>query len=150
MLELAASLECVPAARRADLGRWILERTWTNRDPRLWTLLGRVGARVPTYASAHHVVPPSTVERWLDHLMREKWGEVPTAARAAMHLARMTGDRARDVSEGVRHEVGRRLEAVHAPPEWTRAVLELVPVEAADQAEFFGESLPVGLVLAAG
>ena len=53
MLELAASLEAVTPARRADLGRWILERTWTNRDPRLWRALGRLGARVPTYASAH-------------------------------------------------------------------------------------------------
>jgi len=147
MLELAASLENVPSARRADLGRWILERTWTNRDPRLWRALGRVGARIPTYASAHHVVAPTTVERWLDHLLREKWAEVPTAAHAAVQMARVTGDRARDLSEGVRREIARRVESTGAPPEWARAVLEHVPVVEADRAEFFGESLPVGLEL---
>lgn len=150
MLDLAASLEAVPPARRADLGRWILERTWTSRDPRLWTALGRVGARVPTYASAHHVVPPSAVERWLDHLMREKWEDMPTAARAAVQMARVTGDRSRDVAEGQRRDIARRLGAAGAPPEWQRAVLELVPVARSEQDEFFGESLPVGLELVRG
>ncbi len=147
MLEVAASLEAVEPARRSDLGRWLLERTWTNRDPRLWRAVGRVGARVPTYASAHHVVPPATVEQWLDHLLREKWTEVPTAAAAATQMARVTGDRTRDVSEATRIEIARRLEMAGAPPEWRRSVLEFVPIAAVDRTEFFGESLPVGLVL---
>jgi hypothetical protein len=147
MLDLAASLERVPAARRADLGRWIVERTWNDRDPRLWTALARVGARVPTYASAHHVVPPATVERWLDHLLRERWAEVPTAARAAVQMARVTGDRARDLPETVRAEVAKRLESSGAPEELVRAVREHVALGEAELAEFFGESLPVGLLL---
>lgn len=147
MLELAASLERVPAARRAALGRWILEKTWSSRDPRLWAALGRVGARAPAYASAHYVVPTSVVTTWLDHLLREKWSEVPTAPRAALQIARVTGDRARDLSESLRKEVARRMVAVSAPPEWVRAVTELVPLESADRAEFFGEGLPLGLVL---
>jgi hypothetical protein len=147
MLDLVASLERVAAARRVDLGRWIVEMTWRDRDPRLWTALSRVGARVPTYASAHHVVPPHSVERWLDHLLREKWAEVPTAARSATQMARVTGDRARDVSEPVRAEIAKRLEAQGAPAEWARSVREYVDVDEAERAEFFGESLPVGLVL---
>jgi uncharacterized protein YjeT (DUF2065 family) len=147
MLELAASLERVPAERRADLGRWIVERTWNDRDPRLWTALSRIGARVPTYASAHHVVPPAMVERWLDHLLRERWAEVPSAARAAVQMARVTGDRARDISEPVRSEIVKRLESSGAPEEWVRAVREHVALGEAELAEFFGESLPVGLVL---
>jgi molecular chaperone DnaK (HSP70) len=147
MLDLVASLERVVAPRRVDLGRWIVEMTWRDRDPRLWTALSRVGARVPTYASAHHVVPPHSVERWLDHLLREKWAEVPTAARSATQMARVTGDRARDVSEPVRSEVAKRLEAQGAPVEWVRSVREYVDVDDAERAEFFGESLPVGLVL---
>ena len=62
-LELASWLERVPVEFRIELGRWLLERTWTSRDPRLWAALGRIGARVPAYASAHHVLPPSIVER---------------------------------------------------------------------------------------
>jgi hypothetical protein len=87
------------------------------------------------------------VERWLDHLLREKWDEVPSAPLAALQLARATGDRARDVSESMRRDVAKRLEKTRAPTEWVTAVLDVVPLIDADRAEFFGESLPSGLVL---
>jgi hypothetical protein len=147
MLELASWLERVPVEFRIELGRWLLERTWTSRDPRLWAALGRIGARVPAYASAHHVLPPSVVERWLDHLLRERWQEVPSAARAASQLARVTSDRARDLSESARHEVAKRLEAAAAPADWIQAVREFVPVAEAERADWFGDELPVGLLL---
>ena len=148
LLELASSLERVPPLRRVELGGWILERTWTERDPRLWAAIGRLGARVPAYASVHHVIAPSHAERWLDHLLREKWEEVPTAAQAAVQLARVTNDRARDVSEKTRLEVAKKLAAIDAREEWQRAVREYVPERAADREAFFGESLPIGLRLA--
>jgi hypothetical protein len=150
MLEMASSLERVPAARRAELGAWVLEQTWTDRDPRLWAAIGRLGARIPAYASIDHVVGPSTVERWIDHLLREKWAEVPTAAEAAARMARLTEDRGRDLPERVRQEVARRLEALPAEvahPEWARAVRERVDVEERDRIAFFGEEMPVGLRL---
>ena len=146
LLELASWLERVPVGERATLGSWLIERSWTQRDPRLWTALGRVGARVPAYASAHYVVPPTTVERWLDHLLREKWRDVPTAAPAAVLLARRTADRARDISERVRLEVVRALEAVDAPAEAVHCVREVVPVAEAERAAWF-EDLPAGLRL---
>lgn len=157
MLELASSLERLDPERRAQLGRWVLERTWTDRDPRLWEALARIGARNPMYASAHHTVPTRTVERWLDHMQRERWEEVPAAARAAVSLSRVTGDRSRDLSEGTREEVIRRLEkaakggmpiSAEQLAEWTRALREFVALDRADQVAFYGEELPVGLELA--
>ncbi|MFT3774555.1 MAG: Hsp70 family protein [Minicystis sp.] len=147
LLDLASVLERVPAARRSELGGWILEKTWTSKDPRLWAAIGRIGARVPAYASAHHVVSPPVAERWVDHLLREKWDALPSAPQAAVQLARVTGDRARDVSERTRREVERRLVAVGAKAEWVRAVREFVAVEEAERAALFGEGLPVGLRL---
>ncbi len=150
MLEMASSLERVPAARRAELGAWVLERTWTDRDPRLWAAIGRLGARIPAYASVDHVVSPTTVGRWIDHLLREKWAEVPTAAEAAARMARFTEDRGRDLPPSVRAEVAGRLAALPAPiahPEWARAVTEKVDVEERDRLAFFGEEMPVGLRL---
>jgi hypothetical protein len=147
MLELASFLERVPAQLRTTLARYVLERTWTARDPRLWAAIGRIGARVPAYASAHHVIAPNDAERLLDHLLREKWDEMPSAPRAAMQLARVTGDRARDVAESVRREVQSRLERHGARADFIRAVSEYVPVEEADRLENFGEQLPVGLRL---
>src|SRR5262249_39551865 len=70
LLATLASLERVPIARRVTLGEWILEKTWVDDDPRLWAALGRIGARVPLYASAHHVVPARTAEAWLERLLR--------------------------------------------------------------------------------
>ncbi len=145
--DMAAFLERVAPARRAELGGWVLERTWTERDPRLWAALGRIGARVPAYASVHHVVPPHVAERFLDHLLREKWAAVPTAASCAVQLARRTGDRARDVGDRVRREVEQRLVSVGADDLAVRAVREVVEVEEKERAAFFGEALPLGLKL---
>jgi hypothetical protein len=146
-LDMASSLERVAPARRSELGGWVLERTWTDRDSRLWAAIGRLGARVPAYASVHHVVSPHVVERWLDHLLREKWDLVPKAAQAAVQLARRTGDRARDVNERVRQEVEKRLVAMGAEEPWVRAVREVVAVEESERAAFFGDALPPGLRL---
>ncbi|MFO0591966.1 MAG: Hsp70 family protein [Polyangiaceae bacterium] len=147
MLDMAASLERVPASARAELGSWILDKTWTDRDPRWWAAIGRIGARVPAYASVHHVVSPLVAEKWLDQLLRDKWHDLPTAAAAAVQLARVTDDRARDVSLRVRGEVERRLEKEGAREAWIRAVREFQPVEESDRAAFFGEGLPIGLRL---
>jgi molecular chaperone DnaK (HSP70) len=146
-LDMAATLERVAPARRAELGGWVLERTWTDRDPRLWSAIGRLGARAPAYASVHHVVAPLVAERWLDHLLREKWGSIPTAVQAAIRLARMTGDRSRDIGEPMRREVEQRLMAAGAKPEQVTAVREVVPIDEVERAAFFGDALPLGLRL---
>lgn len=146
-LDMASSLERVDPSRRVALGGWVLERTWIDRDPRLWVALGRIGARVPGYASVHHVIAPHVAERWLDHALREKWQTVPTAAQAAVKLARRTDDRARDVGDAVRREVERRLIAIGADDAWIRAVRDVVPVDEKERAAFYGETLPLGLRL---
>ena len=147
LLELGASLERVPVERRVALGDWLIERSYRDRDPRLWSALGRVGARVPGYASAHHVVPARSAESWLDHLLRERWHEVPTAAATASQLARRTDDRSRDIADGLREEVIRRLEAIAADAQLISCVREFVPLVEAERAAWFGEELPVGLRL---
>jgi molecular chaperone DnaK (HSP70) len=147
MLELCASLERVEPERRVKLGAWLIERTWTEQNPRLWAAIGRLGARAPAYASLHHVVATRTAEAWLDHLLREKWSELATAPRAAMLLARATGDRTRDVSGELRDKTARALEAAGADPSWVLAVREVVPIEDRERGEFFGEEIPAGLRL---
>jgi hypothetical protein len=145
MLDCATFLERLPNDQRSALGEAILERTWTKQDPLLWSALGRVGARVPVYASLHHVVPPRIVEGWLDHLLREKWEELPTATAAAVQMGRLTEDRARDVDDRVRIQLIRRCERLGTAPELWRPLRELVAIEEHERAERFGEELPVGL-----
>src|SRR6185436_21184252 len=102
LLALVSQLERVPAEKKAELGHWLLEQTWSDRDPRLWACLGRLGARVPAYASAHYALKGSVVERWVEQLLRERWSEVHTAAACALSLARLTGDLVRDLSPRLR------------------------------------------------
>ncbi|MDF2692445.1 MAG: Chaperone protein DnaK [Labilithrix sp.] len=147
-LVMLAALERAPAARRAVLGEWIVEKTWTNDDARLWTAIGRVGARVPVYASVHHVVPVRNVEAWIERLLRLKWEEVATAQHAAVQLARVTGDRARDVNERLRKEIEKRLTTMNAREGWIRAVRELAEVGEEERIAIMGEGLPIGLKLA--
>jgi hypothetical protein len=147
MLDMASSLERLPTERRADLGSWTLERTWTDRDRRLFAAIGRLGARIPAYASVHHVVAPAIAERWLDHLLREKWDELPEAGEAAVALARLTGDRTRDVGATLRAEVEKKLVRAGANEASVRAVREVVAPEESDRTRFFGEALPLGLRL---
>ena len=146
-LDMAASLERIAPARRSALGGWVLDRTWTDRDPRLWAAVGKLGARIPTYASVHHVVAPDVAERWLDHLLREKWDAVATAVPAAVALARRTGDRARDIGDRMRGEVLERLARVKAPEDQLLAVREVVAATEKEREAFFGDALPLGLRL---
>ncbi len=150
LLTMLAALERVAAARRATLGEWVCEKTWGSDDARLWGAIGRIGARVPVYASAHHVIPPKVAEAWLERLLKQKWESVPTAPHAAVQLARVTGDRARDVSSKLRDEVSKRLAAAGAKEAWVRAVRELVDVGEEERVAILGEGLPIGLRLQIG
>ena len=144
---MLASLERVPVARRVELGDWLLERTWVDKDARLWTSIGRLGARQPLYASLHHVVPPRAAEAWLTQLLRETWKGLHTAPHAAVQLARVTGDRARDLSADLRLQTEKKLAAIGAKPEWVRAVRELAVMDEAEKVAIMGEGLPIGLRL---
>ncbi len=147
LLGLASQLERVEPEAKSQLGRWLLERTWHDRDPRLWTHLGRLGARVPAYASAHYALKGSSVERWVEQLLRERWSEVNTAAACGLSLARVTGDQVRDLALRWRTEVAAALGKAGAPEAWQHAVLELTPLSDAERVEQLGEDLPLGLRL---
>jgi hypothetical protein len=62
------------------------------------------------------VVDTATVEQWLDAVLALDWKKVEPAGYTAAHLARMTGDRSRDINDTLRAEVLRRLNASSAPP----------------------------------
>ena len=148
LVTMLGSLERAPVARRVQLGDWLLERTWSSDDPRLWSAIGRIGARVPLYASLHHVVPQKSAETWVERLLRADWKTTTTAPHAAVQLARVTGDRARDISDRLRGEVAKKLAAVNAKPEWVAAVTTLAEMNEDDRVAILGEGLPLGLRLA--
>ncbi|GAB7538388.1 Hsp70 family protein [Burkholderia sp. 3C] len=148
MTRLYASLEQVPAARKIAIAEALLDklaRTPGNRQD--WWAIGRLGARLPFHGSAHEVVPPDVATRWLDAILALDWKKVEPAMFAAAQIARMTGDRSRDLPDAVRAAVLQRLDAAHASPAWIAMVREVVTLDSADSGRVFGEALPAGLKL---
>jgi molecular chaperone DnaK (HSP70) len=148
MVRLEASLERVPAQRKIELGARLIERLRKpSENHQGWWAVGRIGARRPFYGSAHSVVPPDVAMTWLDAILALDWKKVEPAAFAAVQIARMTGDRSRDVPDAVRATVVKRLETAHAPANWIEMVSQTVELDEADEGRVFGESLPPGLKL---
>ncbi|HEY8206112.1 MAG TPA: molecular chaperone DnaK, partial [Myxococcaceae bacterium] len=151
MVRTAASLEHLEASDKAELGRLISTRVESAAGaggPWAWAL-GRLGARVPLYGSGHRVVPAELARDWVRLLIRAGLRRVDGAAFAVAQLARLTGDRTRDLDPEVRAEALSALEAAAAPAAWLRMVREVVALEASDEARALGDTLPAGLMLAA-
>ena len=148
MARLAGALERLSAARKTDLGETLLARlARKGESPQLWWAVGRLGARVPAYGSAHDVVPATTAAVWLERVLALDWRAVAPAAFAATLLARLSGDRERDLDEASRARVVQRLRAAKAPGSWLRMVEQVVELDEADAGRVFGEALPPGLRL---
>ena len=167
MVRLGASLERIPVAHKVEIGDWLIERvraqpvasaSTTAAAPvasgspagdGAWTLwaVGRLGARAPLYGSAHGVVPVDAALGWLDAVLALDWKQVDGAAAAAANLARLSGDRVRDLPLEVRERVIARLQAQRAPAAWIERVREVTVLDEAGERGVFGESLPPGLRL---
>ena len=148
MIRLAGSLERLAVDIKIELGQWLLARLRKpGENPQTWWSLGRLGARVPFYGSAHRVVPVDVATAWLDTVMQIPWQRVEPAAFAAVQIARVSGDRSRDLPEPTRRRVADRLREAKVSPLWITMVMEPVALTDADEKRVFGESLPPGLRL---
>ncbi|CAG2156852.1 Chaperone protein HscA [Cupriavidus yeoncheonensis] len=151
MVRLAGSLENIAAERKIEVAEWLLTRLRKpSENNQSWWAVGRIGARRPFYGSAHGVVPADVAAQWVDAILALDWKKVEPAAFAATQIARMTGDRTRDLPDETRGAVVRRLEAANAPQSWIAMVREAVELDAADEGRVFGEALPAGLKLIGG
>jgi molecular chaperone DnaK (HSP70) len=171
MLKLGASLERIPANYKAEIGAWLLTKIAQSENPdaagtapntgnasnasnaseagrHLWAL-ARIGARLPFYGSAHDVVGSDIASDWLEAILALDWRRIEPAAFAAAHIARMSGDRTRDVSPVLREQIIRRLTAGNAAPNWIEMVREVVQLDEANQRRMLGDALPPGLKLIA-
>ncbi|MBM7117992.1 Hsp70 family protein [Archangium primigenium] len=149
MVRTAASLEHLEAADKAELGEWMAARLREeNKSGGPWPwALGRLGARVPLYGSGHKVVDVTVAEAWLTLLLELGLSRIDGAPFAAAQLARLTGDRMRDLSPELRERTAQALRAAKAADTWVRMVTEVVALEAADEARALGDTLPAGLRL---
>src|SRR5579883_85290 len=149
MARLAAGLEHIPTEEKIEMGQWFaarLSQPQMASGPWTWSL-GRLGARAPIFGSIHNVVPPERASEWVTRLLDPAVRRIEGALFAVTQIARLTGDRARDLDPDVRTLVVEALESAGASPSWRRLVTEIVALEGADKARALGDTLPVGLTL---
>lgn len=150
MWRAVASLERIPVAHKLKLGDELMRRMDTRKGREdavhLWAL-GRIGARMPFYGPHNTVVPASKAASWLEALLAWDWPEPDKVGFSLAQLARRTGDRARDLDDGLRARVAA---AVRALPGGERAALlveQVVALEAREERVALGDTLPAGLRL---
>lgn len=148
MVRLAGALERIPADSKDQLGGWLLARLEKSPESaELAWAIGRLGARAPWHGSVHNVLTAERAADWLQSLLELDWKKHPAIGFAAGLICRFTGDRARDLEEGLRRRVAEALRAARAPESWQRMVLEVVELSEADEKRLYGEALPPGLKL---
>ncbi len=145
----AGNLERIGIEVKAGLGDRIvsiLPKSGFRRDM-LWSL-GRIGARVPLYGPANMVVPPSIIVAWIERLRKyELKKDSPALVNSVVSMARLCGDRARDLPKKAREETCTWLELIGASPEQVAPIRKFQEVRDRERDTAFGEHLPEGLVL---
>ncbi|MGZ5045614.1 MAG: Hsp70 family protein, partial [Methylobacter sp.] len=148
MVRLAAVLERLPVVKKIQLGEWLLKRLEKAGEPsQTWWAVGRIGARMPFHGSSHNVIPADTASLWLQQMLAIDWKKISQAGFAATLIARMSGDRARDIDESMRLQVIEKLKLSKAPASWIDMVEQLKELDEKEEKQIFGEALPPGLKL---
>lgn len=149
MWQVAASLEKLPAGVRQELAQALAPRVLQGKagDAEIWAL-GRLAARTPLTGPVSSVIEPRVIEPWLEALLGAPWERHPALTLAVAQMARVTGDRARDVEPALRERLATRLAAEPEGRRLARWLREVVAIGVQDRALVLAESLPVGLRLA--
>lgn len=149
---LAGSLERVDTQKKIALGQALVDQILSgNKDmveAKLWCL-ARLSSRVPMYSGPEHVLRPVNIEKWaqqLDQLSltHRSYKQVSLFYRLA---GRFVGDREFDLTEETRHLFVKKLQTLGSRDEDLEPILKHVEITVKDQADLFGEELPVGLTL---
>jgi hypothetical protein len=146
---LAASLENIPPHRKEELGAALLKALTYQRAPRCWGwAIGRLGARIPIYGTLDNQLSAAAVTKWIRALLSmdniQLTGDV---AFGLVQLARLTGDRSRDIDSKLREKVTYRLKKAACDGHLLRHLNETVALVANEQSSALGDSIPTGLKL---
>lgn len=146
MWQVMGSCERLNAEAKADLGEELLREVEKGKASaqEMWTF-SRLGARTLIYGPANCVVRRDIAARWVERLLHTDRHKLETLTFALVQVARYTGDRTRDLDEELRRKVAERLSSLPSGQRLAKPVLEVVPLEAKEQAQILDESLPVGL-----
>ncbi len=145
MWRTAASLELLPQQTKTQLGEALLQSVKRGEmvEAATWCL-SRLGARKLFSGPINLVLPPATVIRWVDSLL--KLPHTPSLLDAVVHMSQLTSDAARDLPPATLDAVRRACEASPRSAEYLAALTGAT--SEAEAGRVFGEELPAGFVLA--
>lgn len=148
IVRMIGVLERLPVEQKIMVCEWLLKRLQkAGESHQTWWAVGRIAARVPFHGDQHNVIPAEQVAQWLSQILSVDWKKIPQAGFAATLIARMSGDRARDLDEANRNQVIEKLKASKSPASWQQMVESYKELDAQEEKQIFGEALPPGLVL---
>jgi molecular chaperone DnaK (HSP70) len=154
LIRLTGALERLPLDLKSELaGRFTqtsakLAAAGQHCAPWL-VALGLLLNRAPLYAGRAAVLPAESVEEAWSALRPLDWArpeltEIPTLF---LRAARVVDDAELDLSKSLREKIAASLEKAGVAPLKVEKIRAFIPMENADQAGLFGESLPPGLIL---
>jgi hypothetical protein len=155
LLRLIGSLEWLTLDEKITIAEQALESLGRKKiellhGPLLWTL-GRIGARVPVYATLQQVVGSARVQHWLDKLttMEPAFAQRNLAmySLCLMQLSRRTNDRYRDLTGSTRERIAKQLQALGAPAMHIELIVSGGRLDQESTESIVGEALPLGFRL---
>ena len=154
MWRCAASLERLMPELKESLGEVARPRPFAARPGQSCPLVPGTPRRPRPAVRAGEYDRPSGDGRALDSTLLDReyapGRETADAVFALSQLARVSGDRTRDVEPELRERVADRLARLGASEDEVRSVREYTEREAAEQGQALGDALPVGLRLIGG
>ena len=143
-----ANLERLSKEDKAARGKQLLKNLHPKKSrPQEWWSLSRIGAREPLYGPIDRVISPGLVTTWINTILPQNWKNPRPVGMALSQMARLTGDRKRDLAP---QDIQNIIDWL-SPHEWAtshiRVLKEVVPLAHLEETQMFGESLPSGIHL---
>ncbi len=155
MLLCMANLERLSPKIKLEFTQKILPEVQKKRDPLSLFVFKRLMARELLYGPANCVIPAQAAEPLLKKILASLEQKPPKEkqkrlwAEVLLTTARLTGDRLRDLSPETREEAAALAKSFGLPEQATEVFFKVKPLAQKDANKLFGESLPLGLKLAA-
>jgi hypothetical protein len=151
-IRLLGALEKAPVARKLPLAVWSLEQGLRlakvgGYAAPCFATLGQLLSRAPFRAGPEHVLAPEAVVEAFERVRVLDWREPAyrELVPAFLKAARLVDDRALDLPGRAGRKIVEKLEASGVARATLGPLLEYRPLTRTEQANSFGEALPLGL-----
>ena len=143
-----ANMERLNVQDKIDWGRHLLnELTPKKSKPQHFWAMSRIGARELFYGPIDRVISANVVSEWIMTILRQSWRNPKPVALSLYQMARLTGDRKRDIDQKIRDQIADWLKQNGLFTNESKCLYKVIPLTAKEENSVFGESLPPGIML---